>query len=34
MVDLISYRNRINCEEKREGLEPMVDLVIQRKREN
>ena len=33
-VDLISYRNRTNCKEKRWGLEPMVDLVVERKREN
>ena len=27
-VDLILYKNRTNCEEKRYRLEPMVDMIL------
>jgi len=32
-VDLILYRNRTNCEEKRQGLEPIVDFFTKELKE-
>merc|ERR1712087_677591 len=31
-VDLILYRNKTNCEEKRRGLEPLLDLKQNKKK--